>query len=298
MKIEKAVIPVAGLGTRLLPASKSQPKEMLPVGHKPVVQHVVEDLAHHGLRDVLFITGWKKRAIEDHFDDSPELVQRLTGKNQWELLDTLDPEGEKQHFYYARQKQARGLGDAILYAEHFVGEIPFVVALGDAIIEYTNHSNLLHRLIEVHLKHGNSATVAVEEVPDKKLGLYGVVKPTEGADPDAESFQIEDVVEKPSVADAPSHYAISARYVFSPIIFRALRQTAQSGGEVGLSHAIRQLIHMGAPVRCVKLSPEETRFDIGNYETYFKTFIHFALQDKECGPEIREYVRKELGIEV
>ena len=298
MMIEKAVIPVAGLGTRLLPASKSQPKEMLPVGRKPVVQYVVEELADQGLRDVLFITGWKKRAIEDHFDESPELVQRLTGKSQWELLDALDPKASQLHFFYARQKHPRGLGDAILYAERFVAESPFVVALGDAIIQYNNYSDLLRRLMGVHLKHSASATIAVKEVPDEELGLYGVVKPKEGADSDAESFEIEDVVEKPSVEDAPSHYAISARYVFSPIIFRALRQTGQSGGEVGLSHAIRQLMRMGAPVRCVKLKPEEMRYDIGNFETYFKTFIHFAIHDKECGPAIREFIRMEMGLDV
>jgi len=297
MTIEKAVIPVAGLGTRLLPATKSQPKEMLPVGRKPVVQYVVEELAHQGLRDVLFITGWKKRAIEDHFDESPELVQRLTGKSQWELLDALDPKASHLHFFYARQRDPRGLGDAILYAERFVAGAPFVVALGDAIIQYRNYSDLLRRLMGVHLRYNVSATIAVEEVPDEELGLYGVVKPKEGEDPHADSFEVADVIEKPSIADAPSHYAIAARYVFSPVIFRAIRQTAQAGGEVGLSHAIRQLMRMGAPVRCVKLKPEEKRYDIGNYETYFKTFISFALRDEECGPAIREYIRKEMELE-
>ncbi len=295
MSIEKAVVPVGGLGTRLLPATKSQPKEMLPVGRKPTVQYVVEELARQGVQDILFVTGWKKRAIEDHFDDSPELVKRLTGKDKKELLDALDYGADHLTFYYTRQKDPRGLGDAIRYAEHFVNNESFVVALGDAILRDSGAPSLIQRLVEVHESHRCSATIAVAEVGPDELPLYGVVKPKAGANMLSGDFEIDDVVEKPSPSDAPSPYAIAARYVFSPIIFRAIDQTAVAHGEVGLSHAIRVLIGMGEPVRCVKLTKNEKRYDIGIHESYFKAFMDFALRDEKHGPALRSYLKEELA---
>lgn len=295
MSIEKAVVPVGGLGTRLLPATKSQPKEMLPVGRKPAVQYVVEELAQQGIRDILFVTGWKKRAIEDHFDDSPELVKRLTGKDKKELLDALDYGVDHLNLYYTRQKDPRGLGDAIRYAERFVNNEPFVVALGDAIIRSSPPPNLVQRLMDVHQRYPCSATIAVAEVGLDELHHYGVVKPTSGIDLSSEEFEMDDVVEKPSPAYAPSSYAIAARYVFSPIIFRAIDQTAVMHGEVGLSHAIRVLIRMGESVRCVKLTNSEKRYDIGNHESYFRAFVDFALRDKKYGPALRAYLKEELA---
>lgn len=295
MSIEKAVVPVGGLGTRLLPATKSQPKEMLPVGRKPAVQYVVEELAQQGIRDILFVTGWKKRAIEDHFDDSPELVKRLTGQDKKELLHALDYGVDHLSFYYTRQKDPRGLGDAVRYAERFVNNEPFVVALGDAILRDSGTSNLVQQLIEVHQRHRCSATIAVAEVGPEELGLYGVVKPKFTTDLSSGDFEMDDVVEKPSPADAPSPYAIAARYVFSPIIFRAIDQTTVIHGEVGLSHAIRVLIGMGEPVRCVKLAKNEKRYDIGNHESYFRAFVDFALRDEEYGPALRAYLKEELA---
>lgn len=292
--IEKAVVPVAGLGTRMLPATKSQPKEMLPVGRKPVVQYVVEELAHQGLKDVLFVTGWKKRAIEDHFDESPELVERLTGKRQWRLLDVLnDAQAPGMNFYYVRQRTPRGLGDAVAHARRFVGKDQFVVALGDAIIYGGAYSDLLRRMMDVHLRHGPAATVAVERLEGEELGMYGVVKPSE--DPEGGDFALADIVEKPSPEEAPSPFAVAARYVFDPIIFQAIERTPQVHGEVGLSHAIRTLLKMGAPVRCVVLRPEERRFDIGNFGSYFKAFTFFALRDPEYGPSLRDFLRREVG---
>ena len=292
--IEKAVVPVAGLGTRMLPATKSQPKEMLPVGRKPVVQYVVEELAHQGLKDVLFVTGWKKRAIEDHFDESPELVERLTGRRQWELLDVLNTQAPGMNFYYVRQRTPKGLGDAVAHARRFVGKEQFVVALGDAIIYGEAYSDLLRRMMDVHLRYGPAATVAVERLEEEELRMYGVVQPADGEDPEAGDFAISDIVEKPPAGEAPSLFAVAARYVFDPVIFQAIERTPPVHGEVGLSHAIRTLLKMGAPVRCVALRPEERRFDIGNFGSYFRAFLFFALRDPEYGPSLRAFLREEI----
>jgi len=291
--IEKAVVPVAGLGTRLLPATKSQPKEMLPVGRKPTVQYVIEELASQGIRDILFITGWKKRAIEDHFDDSPELMERLVGKKK-ALQETLRYGGDHLNFLYTRQKQPKGLGDAVSYAESFAGGEPFVVALGDAII-HGDGSDLLRRMMRSHIEHRSSCTIAVAEVGDEELSLYGVVKPKVARDAAAGDFEITDVVEKPSAESAPSRCAIAARYVFSPAIFDAIRETQPVGDEIGLSHAIHVLLGIEETVRCVKLRPDERRYDIGNHESYFKAFIDFAVNDEQYGPALRTYVKEMAG---
>lgn len=291
--IEKAVVPVAGLGTRLLPATKSQPKEMLPVGRKPTVQYVVEELADQGIQDILFITGWKKRAIEDHFDDSPELMDRLVGPKK-ALQEALQYGGDHLSFFYTRQKQPKGLGDAVSYAESFAGGEPFVVALGDAII-HGEAPDLLRRMMRSHIDHGSSCTIAVAEVTDEELGLYGVVQPKVAEDVATGDFEITDVVEKPPAGSAPSRCAIAARYVFGPAIFDAIRQTEPAGDEIGLSHAIRVLLGMGEPVRCVKLRPGERRYDIGNHESYFKAFIDFAVNDEQYGATVRAYVKEMAG---
>lgn len=289
--IDKVVIPVAGLGTRLQPATKSQPKEMLPVGRKPTVQYVVEELVRQGLRNILFVTGWKKRAIEDHFDENPDLLEKLTGKKESKVIDSTVP----VNFFYARQGQPRGLGDAVRYGESFVRGEPFVVALGDAIIRYRNHSDLIGRLIRSHLDYKSSCTIAVTEVPEEEIGLYGIVKPKKDGTETDSNFAVEDVLEKPSVGDAPSTYAISARYVFSPDIFGAIRRTPPGpNGEIGLSHAIRTLLKMGGSVRCVVLNENEKRYDIGSYETYFRAFIDFASEDEVCGPAIQHYMWNRL----
>ena len=291
MLIDKAVVPVAGLGTRLQPATKSQPKEMLPVGRKPTVQYVVEELVQQGIRNILFVTGWKKRAIEDHFDESPALLMKLTGKEESRIIAAANP----VNFFYARQTEPRGLGDAVRYAESFVRGEPFVVALGDAIIRYRNQPDLIQRLMRSHLDHESTCTIAVTRVPEEEMGLYGMVKPGKNGTETDTDFPLEDVLEKPSPGEAPSHYAISARYVFNSDIFDAIRRTSPGpNGEIGLSHAIRTLLKMGRSVRCVALNEHEKRYDIGNHETYFKAFIDFAMEDEEYGPAIRQHMWKRL----
>ena len=299
MAIHKVVIPVAGMGTSLLPATKSQPKEMLPVGRKPVVQYVVEEVVEQGLNKILFITGKNKRTIEDHFDRDPDLQSYLTESDRENLLEELDYEQEGVNFFYTRQlipagrTTPAGIGDAIGMAKDFVADEPFVVAFGDTIIKSGNHAGLINRMIKSHEKNKASATIAVVEVPPEEVSHYGIVKPKAGEDEN--DFEIESIVEKPTKEDAPSNLCVAARYVFNPEIFTALDRTPPGvGGKLEITDAISTLMSMGHSVRCVKLQSEELRYDIGNMESYFKSFIDFALFDQRYGYLIRQYLQKRL----
>lgn len=291
-KIVKAVIPVAGMGTRLLPATKSQPKEMLPVGCKPAVQYVVEEIQAAGLREILFITGRKKTAIEDHFDMDPELVRLLSAADNYALLETLNYVDAETTFFYTRQSTPLGLADAVRHAEKFVGGEHFVVALGDSIIKSYADSSFLSWLIEAHLESQADCTIALEEVSPEEVYKYGIVKPVEGADL-TQPFEIESLIEKPSVSTAPSNLAIAARYVFSPAIFEAIRHTVPDRkGELQLTDSIRLLKQLGYRTMGVCLRPGERRYDIGNFESYFTAFIDFALADEKYGYMVRQYVKR------
>ncbi len=282
MVITKVVIPVAGLGTRLLPATKSQPKEMLPIGRKPIVQYVVEECAEASLDNVLFVTGRKKRSIEDHFDFAPELGERR-----------IEPDiPQNLSFFYIRQKSQNGLGDAISYAERFAGTDSFAVALGDAVIRGGNHSSLLNRMMEFHESENAGATVAFMEVDEESVRKYGIAKPKGRS---GSMFEVEELIEKPLPTEAPSRLAISARYIFHPDIFEALRRTpAGRNGELEITDAMNTLIKMGRKVIGVRLRADERRYDVGNFETYFKAFLDFALDDPEYGYMIRQYMRTKL----
>ena len=295
MSVEKAVIPIAGLGTRLLPATKSQPKEMLPVGRKPIVQYVVEELAEQRMKKILFVTGSKKRSIEDHFDWDLEFSKRLAESNDRALQELLNYEEMGLSFFYTRQSTPKGLGDAVRYAEDFVDTEPFVVALGDSIITGGTHASLIGRLVDSHLKHRSSCTIAVTEVEEELVHHYGMVKPKNKKNKVQSDFEIDDIVEKPPLNEAPSRYAVAARYVFSPIIFEAIRRTPpELGGELELTNAIKVLLKMGETVRCVKLRKDEKRYSIDGYEEYFKTFMDFALEDEKYGYIIRQYLQRKL----
>jgi UTP--glucose-1-phosphate uridylyltransferase len=291
--IDLAVVPVAGQGTRLLPSTKSQPKEMLPVGRKPVVQYVVEELALSGIRRLLFITGPGKTSIENHFDLNAELIACLRQTGKEELLEELDFERQGLEYFYTRQRQQLGLGHAILCARPLVGEQPFVVALGDSIIGLHAQSQIVRRMIDEFQRSGAAAVIAFEEVPPEEVVHYGIARPRER---DRPVFELADVIEKPSVREAPSNLAVAARYVFAPGIFAALAETAPGkGGEIQLTDAIRALIKKGARVLGMRLTPGERRFDIGNFESYFQAFCEFALADPRYGPLLREYVGKLLA---
>ena len=290
MSIDIAVVPVAGLGTRLLPATKSQPKEMLPVGRKPVVQYVCEELTGAGLRRILFITGPGKTSLENHFDVNEELVQLLRESGKEELLTSLEFERAEVQYFYTRQRKALGLGHAVLAARAFVGREPFVVALGDSIIGLNRQSDIVRRMRQVFDDKQAAAVIALEEVPREEVRHYGIAQPRQSV---GEVIELADLVEKPNPADAPSTLAIAARYVLSPSIFEALDATPPGvGGEIQLTDAIRRLIRDGGRAYGIVLGPDERRFDIGNFDAYFRAFVEFALADPKHGPSLRAFVER------
>jgi len=290
-EINIAVVPVAGLGTRLLPATKSQPKEMLPVGRKPGVQYVAEELTRAGMKRLLFITGPGKASIENHFDLNGELIQNLRETGKEELLEELEFERAPLQFFYTRQRQLLGLGHAVLCSQPFVGEQPFVVALGDSIIGLHAQSDIVRRAIRCFNDHKADAVTAFEEVPRTDVHHYGVAKPKGQGD----LFELEDVIEKPTQRESPSNLAIAARYVFAPNIFAALHRTPPGkSGEIQLTDAIRLIIKQGGSVFGMKLHQGERRFDIGNYDAYFRAFVEFALADEKYGASLRKFVRQLL----
>ena len=293
LAIDVAVIPVAGLGTRLLPATKSQPKEMLPVGRKPVVQYVVEELTRVGITRVLFVTGPGKASIENHFDRNAELIQMLRESGKEELLAALEYERSTVQYFYTRQRELLGLGHAVSCARSFVGNQPFVVALGDSIIGMHAESDVVQRMTRCYREREAAAVIAFEEVPHDEVSQYGIAKPKT----DDDLFEIEDLVEKPSPRDAPSKLAIAARYVLSPAIFGALAQTRRGkGGEIQLTDAIRAMIRNGGRAFGVRLRPDERRYDIGNFEAYFEAFVEFSLADPTHGPALRRHLLKALDV--
>ena len=295
MSIDIAIVPVAGLGTRLLPATKSQPKEMLPVGRKPVAQHVVDELALSGIRRLLFVTGKGKQSIENHFDIDGELVAYLRETGREDELAELDFERQALEFFYTRQRRQLGLGHAVLCARPLVAQQPFVVALGDSIIGLTAPSDIVRRMVEQFEQTQADFVVAFEEVPREDVFRYGIAKPK---GPMGDVFELESLIEKPDVADAPSNLAVAARYVFSPAIFDKLVETKPGkGGEIQLTDAIQLLLDAGGKGLGLRLRPDERRFDIGNFESYFRAFTEFALADPKYGPGLREFVRTLLAKE-
>ena len=290
--ITKAIVPAAGLGTRLLPATKSQPKEMLPVGRKPAVQYVVEELQAAGLRQILIITGRRKRAIEDHFDADPELVSALEQAGNEAALADMSYLNGKSRFFYTRQSTPRGLGHAISLGADFVDSDDCVVALGDSLIAAENPAAPLRAMMQVHRQLGAAAIVAVEKVPLEEAFRYGIVSIDGAEPPPGEPVAMTDIVEKPPAGTAPTTLAVAARYVFSPTIFEALNRTLpDKRGEIQLTDAIKLLIHMGESVYAWLLSSDERRYDIGNFESYFRTFIDFALTDERYGYLARKYIK-------
>ncbi len=291
--IDIAVIPVAGLGTRLLPATKSQPKEMLPVGRKPVVQYVVEELTRVGITRVLFVTGPGKASIENHFDRNAELIQTLREGGKEELLAALEFERSTAQYFYTRQRELLGLGHAVSCARSFVGAQPFVVALGDSIIGMHAESDVVRRMTRCYHERQAAAVIAFEEVPHAEVSSYGIAKPRGNGD----VFEIEDLVEKPSPREAPSNLAIAARYVLSPAIFDALAHTNRGkGGEIQLTDAIRAVIRNGGKAYGIRLRDDERRYDIGNFEAYFEAFVAFALADPAHGAALKRYLQKALDV--
>lgn len=287
MGVFKAVIPAAGLGTRLLPATKSQPKEMLPVGRKPTIQYVVEELEAAGVKQILIITGQKKRAIEDHFDRDTELIRQLEEKGNYELIEALKHEEAGVQMFYTRQSEMLGTAHAIGLAENFSEGDPFVVCLGDSIIRSEQPGSFLKRLIETHERRNSSVTIAFQEVARENVVKYGIAVPDLEHSQDSE-FRLRGLVEKPSIDEAPSNLAISARYIFGPEIFDAIRRTPRKGMEYQITDSIRLLMD-SHEVWGLKLGAGEKRFDVGGFESYFEAFLTFALEDEEVGQAFRKY---------
>jgi UTP--glucose-1-phosphate uridylyltransferase len=287
MKVKKAVFPVAGLGTRFLPATKSSPKEMLALIDKPLVQYVVEEAVASGIEQVLFVTGRSKRAIEDHFDISFELEALLLEKGKEAELTQVRDIAEMVNIFYVRQKQALGLGHAILCAREFVGDEPFAVLLGDDIID--GPKPCLSQLLEVHHKY-RGTVLALERVPLENISSYGCVK----ADNISNGvYEVTDMVEKPKPADAPSDLAIIGRYVLTPEIFPILeKQEPGKGGEIQLTDAIRTLLKEEAVYGCLF---EGVRHDCGDKLGFLKATVDMALKREEFNGEFELFLRKRLG---
>ena len=290
--ISKAVVPVAGLGTRLLPATKSQPKEMLPVARKPIVQYVVEELARNGVSDLLFVTGRGEAAIKNHFDTDPALMDSLRNAGKDDLLPALDFEKLGLNILYTRQSVQRGLGDAILHSESFAGTEPFIVALGDSIIGLRGNSMACRRMADVFVREVADVVIAVEAVEPAHVRFYGIVEP----DGEGDVFRIRTMVEKPSPDLAPSRLAVSGRYVLAPSIFDMIRRVKPDRREeVQITDAIRAIAEGGGKVVGVKLRADEKRYDIGNMPSYFETFLEFALADPDHGERVRAYLKRVLA---
>ena len=265
---------------------------MLPVARKPIVQYVAEELVSNRIDQILFVTGRNKTAIENHFDTDPELLRVLTAANKKDLLAEMEFENREAHFFYTRQRQQKGLGDAILCGQNFAGDQPFVVALGDSILGLNAESKAVMRMTELfELRHA-SCVLAVEEVPLEQTMHYGIVNVDEGED---DIFRVINVVEKPGPGKAPSRLAIAGRYVFSPVIFDMIRRIGPDHrGEIQLTDAIQQLCEEGRRVLAVKLPAHEKRYDIGNFPSYFETFVEFALADPVYGATFREKLERLL----
>jgi UTP--glucose-1-phosphate uridylyltransferase len=284
----KAVIPVAGLGTRFVPATKATPKEMLPVVDKPAIQYVVEEAVGAGLPDILMVTGRNKRPLEDHFDRNVELEEALQKKGDLDRRERVQASTGLGEIHYVRQGDPRGLGHAVLVAEQHVGDQPFAVLLGDDLIDERDH--LLAQMIDVQSQRGGSV-VALMEVPASQINLYGcaAVEPTNETDVVA----VTGLVEKPSIEEAPSNLAVIGRYVLSPAAFGVLHNTAPGrGNEIQLTDALQTLATMpasdGGGVHGVVFRGR--RYDTGDRADYLKAIVRLASEREDLGPEFRQWL--------
>lgn len=285
-KVTKAVIPAAGLGTRVLPATKAQPKEMLVIVDKPSLQYIVEELVESGITDILIVTGRNKNSIEDHFDHSYELENTLEKSGKNELLEKVKTIHGMANIYYVRQNHPLGLGHAILKAKSFVGDEPFVIALGDDIM-YNPENPVSKQLIERYEKYGSSI-IGVQEVEASQVSKYGVIKPIEKLD--HRTVAMEDFVEKPKLEEAPSRYACLGRYLLEGEIFNYLEKTeAGKGGEIQLTDGILAMIRDGKEVLAYDF--EGMRYDIGSKFGLLKANIEFGLRNSETAYELKEYLK-------
>jgi UTP--glucose-1-phosphate uridylyltransferase len=282
--VRKAVIPAAGLGTRFLPVTKAQPKEMLPIIDTPTIQYVVQEAVDSGIDDILIISGKGKRAIEDHFDRLTELEILLKNKEDRKSYHEIRRIGEMANIHYIRQKELNGLGDAIRYARQHTSNEPFVVLLGDTIIDSV--IPVTQHLIDVYNQYRQSV-IAVEEVPPEKVERYGIMA---GEKVSSTIWKVEDLIEKPDKEKSPSNLAIAGRYVLTPEIFNALELTGSGkNNEIQLTDALKLLLKK-EDIFAYKI--EGKRYDIGNKLDYMKTFVEFGLKRKEFAGDFREFLKE------
>jgi UTP--glucose-1-phosphate uridylyltransferase len=285
-KVRRAVFPAAGLGTRFLPATKAQPKEMLPLVDKPIIQYAVEEAVNSGLQNLVIITGRGKSAIEDHFDISYELEKILEERGKSEQLHLVRSVSEMVHIAYVRQKEALGLGHAILVSRDFMNEEPFAVLLGDDVI--VADVPCIRQMMDIFEKY-QSSIVALMEVPEEETSRYGIVKARPLPEGDGRLFEVLDMVEKPRQKDAPSNLAIIGRYILTPGIFDTLEATGKgSGGEIQLTDGLRSLL---GKQRILAYKFRGKRHDAGDKLGFLQATIEIALKNEELGPAFRSYLK-------
>jgi UTP--glucose-1-phosphate uridylyltransferase len=283
MRVRKAIIPAAGLGTRFLPATKAMPKEMLPIVDKPTIQYIVEEVVESGIEDIIIVTGKGKRAIEDHFDNSFELEQSLLEKGKMDLLNEVQKSSKMVDIHYIRQKEAKGLGHAIWCARKFIGNEPFAVLLGDDIVQA--EKPCLKQLIEQYDRF-NSSIIGVKSVHEHEVSRYGIV---DGKMIHDRLFSVSELIEKPNVEEAPSNIAIMGRYILSPKIFSILEnQKPGAGGEIQLTDAIAFLNNQEA---VYAYEFKGIRYDVGEKLGFIKTNIDMALNNEILRDELIDYLQ-------
>ncbi|MDX8289022.1 UTP--glucose-1-phosphate uridylyltransferase GalU [Metabacillus indicus] len=291
-KVKKAIIPAAGLGTRFLPATKAQPKEMLPIVDKPTIQYIIEEAVASGIEDIIIVTGRGKRAIEDHFDKSYELEETLAKKGKLEQLEEVQGISKLANIHYIRQKEPLGLGHAIACANRFIGNEPFAVLLGDDIVN-SPEKPCLKQLIEVYERY-NSSVIGVQQVPTQDVSKYGVISINSGEIED-KVFHIDNLVEKPKEEEAPSNYAIMGRYILRPEIFTILENLPPgAGGEIQLTDAIKKLNEMQMVVGC---EFKGQRYDVGDKFGFIKATLDYALEREDLDKQILDYFERVLSRE-
>lgn len=282
-KVKKAVIPAAGLGTRFLPATKAQPKEMLPIVDKPTLQYIIEEAVASGIEEILIITGRNKKSIEDHFDKSVELELELENKGKNELLEVVQGISNMINIHYIRQKEPKGLGDAIYCARHFIGDEPFAIMLGDDIVD--NEVPCLKQLMDAYEEY-RTTILGVQKVDIQSTDKYGIISAKHIED---RVYKVKDLVEKPEPGKAPSNIAILGRYIITPEIFDILKDLpAGKGGEVQLTDALKELSKKEA---MYAYNFEGRRYDVGDKLGFLEATVDFALKRSELRDGFMEYLK-------
>ena len=283
MSIKKAVLPVAGFGTRFLPATKAIPKEMLPIIDKPLIEYAVEEAVSAGIEEIIFITSHTKIAIENHFDSNFELEEKLLNSGKDDFIPLINPEKFKNiRFTYVRQKSQRGLGDAIAHASHLINDSAFAVLLADDLI--FSEKSCLQQLIDIH-KNTSSSVIGINEVPESDVSKYGVIKAAEDSE-----LKIIDIIEKPDISDAPSNLAVVGRYILESDIFNYLKRVEEdSSNEIQLTDAIKLMLHDKDVFGCKYIG---TKFDCGSKKGFVAATLYKGLEDEQIKQEINKIIGK------